>query len=89
MRNAGGYAIMTGPDGVVDECDTYTCAHCNKVVHVPVKANPDDLGGFCRMCMKMICPHCVQTGLCDPFEKKLKRMEEAGEWRRRFGCDAV
>lgn len=89
MRNAGGYAIITDASGGVKECDTFTCSHCNSVVHVPVKASPDDLGGFCRMCAKMICPRCVQTGLCDPFEKKLKRMEDKYHWRRRLICDAV
>lgn len=89
MRNAGGYAYSTDHLGGVTETDTFTCAHCNKVVFVPAKANPDDLGGFCRLCMKMICPQCVTSGKCDPFEEKLKRMESQDVWRRRFSCDAA
>lgn len=86
MRRPGGYAVITDPSGGVQEMDTFTCAHCNRIVHVPVKANPDDIGGMCRMCMKMICPSCVDAGVCDPFEKKLKRMEDQAVWRRKFEC---
>ena len=84
MRNAQGHATITGPDGL-KESDTFTCAHCNRIVHVPVKADPDKLGGWCRQCMKAICPKCVATGACDPFEKKLEREEARYHALRSYG----
>lgn len=68
MRNPTGYATISGPEGI-QEIDTFTCFHCNSIVHV--KGDP---GGFCRHCMKLICPKCVGQG-CTPFLKKLERWE--------------
>ena len=82
MRNPGGYAFSFDPGGLRQEADTFTCFHCNKVVVVKPKCNPDDLGGMCRLCVKMICPDCVNEGSCAPFEKKLDRIEK--EARRRI-----
>lgn len=73
MRNAQGYLVITDPTKTV-ECDTFTCHHCNRVVIVPPKAAPDTVGGFCRMCMKMVCPLCVDKG-CTPFEKQMEAEE--------------
>jgi len=77
MRNPGGYLHSFDPDGIRQESDTFTCFHCGKVVIVKPKCDPADLGGFCRLCTKMICPRCVDKGTCDPFEKKLEREEKA------------
>ena len=82
MRNPGGYAFTFDPIGTRQEADTFTCFHCNHVVHVKPKCDPTELGGMCRLCMKMICPSCVDVGSCDPFEKKLDRSEK--EYRRRI-----
>jgi hypothetical protein len=57
---------------------TFTCGHCNNLNVVKVKCRPEDLGGLCKVCMKLICPGCYKTGMCDPFEEKLKRSEERG-----------
>lgn len=84
MRREGGYATITSEEGV-KECSTFTCSHCSRIVHVPVRANPDALGGWCRMCMKAICPKCVATGKCDPFLKKLEREEARYHARRSYG----
>lgn len=83
MRNPGGYACVSEPDRPLREADTFTCAHCNRVVHVPAKANPDELGGFCRMCMSMVCPQCA-NGSCTPFEKKLAEIEARYHARRSY-----
>ena len=75
MRRAQGYLVIVDPnerDPI--ERDTFTCSHCNTVVVVEFKAAPEDLGGFCRMCMKNICKNCLDKG-CEPFEKKLLEME--------------
>ena len=85
MHKPGGYAISFGLWGDKHECDTFTCHHCNSVVHVKPKCNPDDLGGMCRLCMKMICPRCVDLGICDPIEKKLERMEARDRALRSYG----
>lgn len=84
MRNAGGYAVITGPNGLVEEIDTFTCCHCNGIVHVPARAKPDDFGSWCTLCGKM---HCAKEACqtCVPFEKKMERMEGAYHARRSYG----
>lgn len=84
MRNAGGYAVLFGPDGGVTERDTFTCFHCNSVVYVKPKSNPDDFGSMCRLCMKMVCQRCANFG-CTPFEKKLEQIEARDRARRSYG----
>ena len=85
MRNAGGYACSFDVLGVRHEADTFTCAHCNKIVIVKSGCNPDDLGGICYICTKMVCPICVDAGICDPLEEKLKRAEASHHARRSYG----
>ena len=84
MRLAGGYAFSFDPDGVRQECDTFTCYHCNSVVHVKPKSNPDEFGSMCRVCMKMVCQHCAKLG-CTPFEKRLEQMEKRDRALRSYG----
>lgn len=84
MRNAGGYAVTTGPDGVVER-DTITCGHCQKVVFIPPKADPADLGGLCKMCMTHICEPCVGKMKCTPFERQLETMEAKGRMLKAMG----
>lgn len=70
--------------GVI-EFDTFTCGHCGGVRHVKAKERPEDTGGLCKQCMKLICPHCLETGRCDPLEKKLERAERRAEALRSYG----
>jgi hypothetical protein len=84
VRNPGGYAKSFDDRGIGLECDTFTCFHCNTVVHVNPKCHPDELGGMCRLCMKMICPACVDLP-CLPFEKKLEIMEAKDRALRSYG----
>lgn len=74
-RQAKGYMVMVDPDAPkpTQEWDTLTCYHCQKIV----KLTKDDLGGFCRMCMKDVCGPCADHGACTPFEKKLEEYERA------------
>lgn len=99
MRNPGGYAYMVNPvmatvrlddrpkemacEGV-SEFDTFTCGHCGRVKHVKPRERPEDLGGLCKQCMKLICPGCVDQG-CTPFEQKLERMEQREIAMRSYG----
>lgn len=99
MRNAGGYAIITSPEPTVvnfdrlrceeipagtTERDSFTCVHCNRVVHVKPRASMDEFGSMCRNCMKMVCPHCAD-GPCVPFEKKLEAAEARDRALRSYG----
>ena len=63
------------------ETDTFTCFHCSHVTRVKPKMDAADLGGLCKVCMKMICSRCVGKG-CDPLEEKLKRAEDKDRFRR-------
>ena len=74
MRTRVGYSIVSGPDGTIKE-DTFTCVHCNNVVFIKKNASLAEMGGVCRLCMDHVCPACDAKGTCDPFEKKLERME--------------
>lgn len=88
MRRPGGYALITSPvagrvnfDGLrceeigigASETDTFTCAHCNRVIHVKARSQGDDY--FCRNCMASICPPCADHP-CIPFMKKVEAQEE-------------
>jgi hypothetical protein len=84
MRNPGGYAVLTGPDGI-REWDSFTCSHCQRIVQVAARCDPSDLGGFCRMCMKHICGPCTDEGSCTPFEKKLEQYERANRFHQAVG----
>jgi hypothetical protein len=88
MLRPGGYAVIVDPSLPKPiEQDTFTCSHCSKIVFV--KATPNlpkpDIGGFCRLCMKNVCGTCADKGNCDPFEKKLERMEQRDRFRKSIG----
>ena len=99
MRNPGGYAVIISPENhTVNfdrmrceevsagtfEADTYSCVHCNRIVHVKPRANMDEFGSMCRSCMKMVCPTC-SDGPCVPFMKKIEEMEKRGMALRSYG----
>lgn len=85
MRKAGGYAIICDPCAPIKEMDTFTCHHCDRIVHVEAKANVDDLGGMCRICMKLVCPRCVDAGTCTPLEKRLTEQENKYHTLKSYG----
>ena len=84
MRNAGGYAVWVAVDGS-REVDSFTCSHCQRVVFVPPRADPSQLGGFCRQCMKHICAPCVKVGGCKPWEKQMAEAEARDRMLRAIG----
>ncbi len=60
------------------ERDTFTCGHCQCIVHVHPNDRPDDVGGYCKICTSLICPSCVTLAMkfgCSPFLKKLEAIE--------------
>jgi hypothetical protein len=83
MRNAGGFACITSEDGV-QEADTFSCKHCQRITHVKPRQDPAELGGFCRQCYSLICKHCVGKE-CLPFMKWVEQVEEADYRRRAYG----
>lgn len=78
-----GYAFVVDPEKL-QEFDTLTCAHCQFVMHIQKRAEADQLGGFCRMCMKHICGRCANKG-CTPFEKKLDEYERKSRLHQAIG----
>lgn len=99
MRKPGGYAVIVSPTESVaqfdrlrreqlhagaNEMDTFSCGHCGGVVHVPARADPANLGGLCKQCMRLICPRCLDRG-CEPLERKLERAEERDRTLRSYG----
>jgi hypothetical protein len=99
VRNPGGYAVIVSPEPATvnfdrlrcervgegtHEADTYTCEHCNRIVHVKPGAIPEELGSMCRNCMKMVCPGCAPKG-CFPWLKKLEIAERRDRALRSYG----
>lgn len=82
MRRPQGYAVTTEPGKADVEEDTFTCCHCNGIVFVRPREDPSSMGGFCRLCMSHTCAACANKGTCDPFEKKLERLEAKDRFRR-------
>lgn len=91
MLNPGGYAVIYDPEAPLWERDTFTCKHCNRVVFVPLKSDlQSEQGekklvvsprrgfeehGYCLKCDDLICQGCAKRDRCDPFERKLERLE--------------
>jgi len=69
-----GYATIVDPVLGTKEQDTFTCVHCNNIVHVAPYLDPASVGGLCRVCGGLICSSCVGKG-CDPIEERTKRIE--------------
>lgn len=99
MRNPGGYAVIVAPEPTrvnfdrlrcetigegTFEADTFTCIHCNHIVHVKAGAIPEELGSMCRGCMKMVCPRCA-PGPCVPWLKQLEAAEARDRALRSYG----
>lgn len=80
-QKAIGYLVESGPNGIVREHGTFTCAHCQQIVPVKPFCDAADAGGMCKSCMGLICSHCVDIGACDPIEKKIERVERAARFQ--------
>ena len=81
---ATGYALITEPGKRDIESDTFTCVHCNRIVHIHIGSGVDR--GFCFNCGG---PHCGEKRgtkncwECVPFEAKLEMWEGgSGRWHK-------
>lgn len=80
-----GYAVTVDPDGKNEQTeeDTFSCGHCNRIVHCKPFKDGSALGARCTCCDKLICLPCVGKG-CMPLEKALDLYEKRNEFRRQF-----
>jgi len=71
MRYAG-YAIMTGPEGIIER-DLLRCCHCQRQWYV--KPGSGNRRGWCGLCNA---PHCGAPTCqsCVPFMKKIEAQEQ-------------
>jgi hypothetical protein len=96
MRNPHGYATISDPGvGSLQEFDTVSCIHCGGISMTRSLSGTLEVmvyradgthymmeAGFCRSCMKPICPRCVGK----PCDNRFKRMEREEAAARRFIC---
>lgn len=74
-KRPGGYGIWFNGQEPNIERDSITCCHCNRVVFVDPLRPVEDFTGWCMACFKFVCLDCARTGVCDPLERRLERME--------------
>ena len=91
FRKPQGYVrVYASPGEAPTEADTFTCAHCQRIVTVSPLLPPEDMGGMCKQCSDggktshgLICKKChglyAKHG-CVSFMQKV----EAVEKRHRF-----
>jgi hypothetical protein len=88
FRSTGYYQSET--DGGVLSGETFTCAHCNRLVELKFGEAP----AMCHAEWLPVCPACHVKGTCTPFEKKLgayearmRQAEARGITLRSMGLD--
>jgi uncharacterized protein with PIN domain len=80
MNRARGFIQFIGPEGTT-EFETFTCAHCNRIVRMPHPDSPEEMKlkvrdvRHCHQCDSMTCPECARRATCEPFEKWLDAYE--------------
>lgn len=95
-----GYATIVDPDlPRAIEYDTKQCGHCMKVLFVKAGSGGtvyliptgrpghfrEEMGAFCRVCMRPVCLPCDDHGQCVPFERFLEAAEARDRLRRAVG----
>ncbi len=78
-----GKAMLIDPDRGTVEYDTMTCGHCSALTHIRPRMRPEDMGGLCKVCMRLICRRCVGAA-CEVIERKLERWEASAAARRSY-----
>jgi len=82
MKLPLGHARYLDEYGKETVIETLTCPHCNKIYRRP---KPGEPSGFCHMCFCPVCLECGKSDRCDPFEKKLDRLEARARLLREVG----
>lgn len=85
MRKPQGYAVLIDGEGRSRERDTFTCGHCQRIVHVAPKADPAEVGGMCYGCGALVCPTCVEARACTPIKARLEAAERRADALRSYG----
>ncbi len=77
-----GHSIITDAYGIETHEDTAKCWHCQRLIFVAARADPNEF--FCRQCMRPICRDCVEKP-CEHWEARLDREEATDRWlQKRF-----
>ena len=79
VGRVGGYIIISGEWGEVQEHDTFTCPHCNGVQ--VIRPGSGTQRGYCHLCTAPTCgkERCLE---CVPFERMMEEMEARGRLRQ-------
>lgn len=87
MIKAGNYSFATDriTGKIIKEQDSYTCFHCQRVVMVQPRQKGEDVGGYCGVCKKLICPVCVGKGSCNPWQEQMAKIEARERFLRSAG----
>ncbi|WP_445490181.1 hypothetical protein [Rhodopseudomonas sp. RCAM05734] len=85
MFRPDGVFICTDAEGRETHTDSYQCGHCGMHNVVRTKTRDTDIGGWCRVCTSNVCPRCLVSGRCDPFEKAIERVEARAMALRSYG----
>jgi hypothetical protein len=80
-----GEATWSYPEGQVVHQATYTCCHCQYIVHVKPKADVSTLGGWCGMCRRPTCTRPECNDGCLPYEKQMEQSEARDRLCRSMG----
>lgn len=101
MRRPQGYGVVFDPlpragQPSIQEYDTISCGHCNKIVHVKsgtgstvylipqlILGQPqwkEEMGAMCGCCMRAVCLPCHHVGTCTPLEKRIEQWEARGRF---------
>lgn len=74
-----GHSVVIDGWGVETHQDTYSCKHCQRVVFVKPKTDPNEF--WCASCAAPICQACKAqewnkpAGACSHFERRLAKAE--------------
>lgn len=92
MPRANGYAVIVDPRAAqAAEMDTATCNHCQRIIMLHAKdgTRKQGVAVLCMMCNGTMCVPCAEQARCDPFEKKLERVERRGRLLAAMGVAVV
>lgn len=89
MRKAHGFATIVDPGQPLQQYDTVSCAHCQRIIFTkpgtvstvyliptPIPGHYlEEPGAGCSICREPVCLPCYDKGVCRPFEQQLDDYE--------------